>query len=711
MFETRGDGSVRLRETEFQETGVSGVIGQRVVPDTDLKRRLVLAYDMLASFGPAWKNRFVNLYVTSREGVVLIYWPDQPWGLRAASWEVQARVTLGIETAGQVLTVDDVMALQGKAGWSDVYFDYTANDWALSAIEPIVDDGRQILSVGHDMLLKELIDRVIRTRLEGTYNLILRDDGVLLAHPNYMDGIRASNGGLPVSATNDPNLRNINRLIREQGDSSTIIDNAADHEYLAVTRLQGPNWLLVTVFPKDIIADRAFETARLILLLGAGALLLEVVILCFVLNKQVAQPLNRVLDATNRIGAGDFDIRLDDSSRDEIGRLASSFNAMSRELNSREEALNERSQKLATVNQQLQQELVERQRAEEEIRRQREALHQSEKMSALGSMLAGVAHELNNPLAVVVGRAALMEKQVANSAIRGKVVKIREAAERCARIVKTFLAIARQQSPQRKPVQINDILRAAVGVTEYGLQTSDVKVEMALNPDVPLVNADGDQLSQVFMNIIVNAQHAVQQIAPPRRLSISTHYIPPDEVVIEFSDNGPGVPEEIHARIFDPFFTSKSVGEGTGIGLSYSYGVIQSHGGHLTLDENYADGARFVIRLPVDCEQPSIMSQTEDVKHLESPKEVAILVVDDEPELAAMLAEILTLDNHRVDIAASGNEALALVARNSYRVILTDLNMADMDGREFYQHLAESHAELVSGIIFVTGDTLGLRAQ
>lgn len=710
LFVEREEGSTRLRESCFADRGITGVIGKYVNIDAELRRRLVVGYELLAQYGPAWQNRFVNLYLTTPEHAILLFWPGKPWGLNANSWEVNAKLALNAPGDEMVLVIDDSQRAARETTWSDLYFDFAVNDWMVSTTEPVNLDGKYMLSVGHDILLHELIERTISSRMEGTYNILLRDDGRLLAHPRFMDAIQAQNGSLSIEKAGDANLLRIFELVKQRSLDATIIDNSEDEEYLAATRLQGPNWYLVTVFPKAIIAERAFVTARLILLLGVIALLLEIATSFFVLRKQLAKPLTGLMQATNQIAAGDFNIHLAERRPDEIGRLAQSLNTLSREIGARESALNERSAKLASLNQQLERELAERERAEQEIARQREALHQSEKLNALGSLLAGVAHELNNPLLVVVGRAIMLEGEVAAPELRAKVQKIRQAAERGARIVKTFLAIARQQPPAHQPVALNGLLEAAVELMGYGLRAADIATTLDLDPALPELAADADQLTQVFTNLIANAQQALVEVAPPRRLHIATRLTQAGGTVrISFTDNGPGVPEAVRSRIFEPFYTSKPVGAGTGIGLSFSYGVIAAHGGRIALESPRAGGARFVVILPLAPAAPAAAPAASPERVGVEPR--SILIVDDERDIAEMLCELLAAAGHRVDLAASGHQALRRLARRSYDAVLSDLKMPDLDGPGLYRRLQQSHPHLLERVVFISGDTLGMGAS
>jgi signal transduction histidine kinase len=711
LFVERDDGSTRLRESFFTSDGITGFIGKYASIDAELQRRLVIGYEMLAQYGPAWQSRFANLYITTPEHAILLFWPGKPWGLNATSWEVNAKLALNSPGGDNVLIIDDSQRAARETTWSDLYFDYAVNDWMVSTMEPVNLAGRYMISVGHDLLLHELIERTIRNRMEGTYNILFRNDGSLLAHPRFMDAIQAQNGSLPINKAGDANLSRIFDLVKQRSlDSVAIINNNEDEEYLAATRLQGPGWYLVTVFPKAIIMKQAFMTARLILLLGAIALLLEIAISFFVLKKHLARPLTGLMEATNQIAAGDFDIHLDDRRPDEIGRLAKSLNTLSREISARESTLNERSIKLALLNQQLEQELAERERAEREIARQREALHQSEKLNALGSLLAGVAHELNNPLSVVVGRAIMLEGEVVAPELRAKVQKIRQAAERGARIVKTFLAIARQQPPERKPVALNTVLEAAIELMNYGLRTADITTTLDLDPDLPELSADADQLTQVFTNLIANAQQALLEVAPPRRLRITTGRARASRTVrITFTDNGPGVPEAARSRIFEPFYTSKPVGVGTGVGLSFSYGVIAAHGGQIALESPHAGGARFVVTLPLTLASSAPLPDPPLAPSGVPPR--TILVVDDERDIADLLRELLASAGHRVDLAASGHQALRRLAQRSYDAILSDLKMPDLDGPGLYRRLQHTHPHLVERVAFISGDTLGMGAS
>jgi two-component system NtrC family sensor kinase len=348
--------------------------------------------------------------------------------------------------------------------------------------------------------------------------------------------------------------------------------------------------------------------------------------------------------------------------------------------------------------------ITEKRRSAQQLARQKESLHQRQKLVALGSLLAGVAHELNNPLSVVVARAVLLEEQ-GDQATRTAAEKIRTAAERCARIVRTFLAMARQQRPERGPVAVNEVVSAALDITGYALKTSGVELTLVLADDIPAILADADQLHQVFLNLIINAQQALQDRPAPRSIRIETRFDAAADVVrIKVADNGPGIPEHLRARIFEPFFTTKPTGLGTGVGLAVSLGVVEAHGGTMSVDCPGEGGAVFTVVLPTG----SVEADADDTVPSWKPSvtQRTILIVDDEPEIRETLSEILTGAQHRVVTASSGREALERMAAERYDAILTDIRMPDVDGRSLYEEIQRRWPGQVGRVVFVTGDTL-----
>ena len=350
--------------------------------------------------------------------------------------------------------------------------------------------------------------------------------------------------------------------------------------------------------------------------------------------------------------------------------------------------------------------LTERNAAEAKLAQQRELLYQSEKLSALGELLAGVSHELNNPLSVLVGQAVLLKETSADAQLVERAARIGEAANRCARIVKSFLAMARQEPLESKSVDMAEVIEEALDVTAYFLRSSDIDTSLRLAQDLPTVTADPGQLRQVLTNLIVNAQHALQDKDGERKLRVTAAYDRAnDRIVVKIKDNGPGVPEDLRGRIFDPLFTTKEVGTGTGMGLAICHRVVESHGGTLTLENEPGVGAVFALRLPVT--GPAAPSREVESAAAIAPGCLRVLVVDDDQFVGEIIGEILEYEGHVTEVAHSGKQALAMLAKNRFDVILSDYRMPEMDGPSFYRALGRQNPDHIDRLAFITGDTLG----
>jgi signal transduction histidine kinase/sensor domain CHASE-containing protein/ActR/RegA family two-component response regulator len=368
--------------------------------------------------------------------------------------------------------------------------------------------------------------------------------------------------------------------------------------------------------------------------------------------------------------------------------------------------LQERTAHLAQLNTELNNEIAERKQAVEQLQRQQETLFQSEKLAAMGSLLASVAHELNNPLSVVTMQADLLSDETPDQARAERVRLISQSAERCVRIVQNFLALARQTPPQRTAAELNTVIREAMELLTYSLRVDDIDIRLHLEDDLPPLWADPHQLHQVVVNLVTNAHQALRETAPPRQLTITTRSDPScTHLYLEVADTGPGIPPELQGRVFEPFFTTKPPGVGTGLGLPFCKGIIEGHEGSIGLESQPGQGARFVIELPVETTPARALPPPVP----EAPAAAngkAILVVDDEPGITSALAYLLSRDGYAVDTAANGRLALEKLYERAYDLILCDLRMPELDGPGLYREVEQQSPALVQRIIFLTGDTL-----
>jgi signal transduction histidine kinase/DNA-binding response OmpR family regulator len=339
---------------------------------------------------------------------------------------------------------------------------------------------------------------------------------------------------------------------------------------------------------------------------------------------------------------------------------------------------------------------------------------QTEKMAALGQVVSGIAHELNNPLTTIMGYAQLLLGRGLIPAYLPEARKVYHEADRARRIVKNLLYFARENKPERTPVDLNEIIERTVALRSYELRVEDISVEYDLSPDLPKTMADPYQLQQVVLNLVVNAEQALLEERGQGIIRVRTHHLAGEfgnRIHLEISDNGPGIPHEIASRIFDPFFTTKAPGVGTGLGLSIVYGIVRQHEGEVMLDSQNGAGTRFLVELPivpVPLEtQPKRSSDAIGPRSEVGSKR--ILVVEDEPTIAQLIEDILTEDGHRVESVLNSQEGLTRISRDAYDLVICDLRMPRLDGRAFYQALVRDASPLQKRIIFVTGDILAPR--
>jgi len=337
-----------------------------------------------------------------------------------------------------------------------------------------------------------------------------------------------------------------------------------------------------------------------------------------------------------------------------------------------------------------------------ERRRLQEQLMQAEKMSAIGQLISGVAHDLNNPLASVVGFSDfLAEVGEIPLALAEPLQVIRQEAERAATIVKNLLSFARTQVEGRKLQSLKPILESTLVLVKNQLMANHVEATLEVEHGLPEVEASANQLKHVFLNLLNNANQAIASDAPGGRIWISAKRAG-DQVAVSVTDSGPGIPEEIAGRIFEPFFTTKGEGEGTGLGLSICQGIVKEHGGRIILERKPGAGATFTVELPIGARSGPAETVPAPVADL---KPLHVLVVDDEPHILHYMRATLESWGHTVELASDGGYALERALAGPFDVIICDLRMPHLSGREMYTQLARRDPRAADRIIFATGDT------
>jgi signal transduction histidine kinase/CheY-like chemotaxis protein len=359
----------------------------------------------------------------------------------------------------------------------------------------------------------------------------------------------------------------------------------------------------------------------------------------------------------------------------------------------------------------------ERRALDDQSRALQDELRQAEKLAALGHTISGVAHELNNPLATILSWAERLSALPGDERMRRGLGVILSESERAARIVRQLLTVARKRQSTRGLVDVTRIARESLTLRAHDLRLQNIQVIDALAAGLPPVFADGHQLKQVLLNLIINAEQAMRNAHGRGVLVVRSWHAPAEGLVlVEVSDDGPGVPPEVEGRIFDPFFTTKDVGQGTGLGLSVAYTLMREHGGRLRVASPASGGASFVMEVPAAAGAASAdliggAGRTAAPTPPQPLTGTRVLVIEDEPQLATAVAETLIDEGCVVDRAGDGAEGLARIAEASYDVVICDLKMPRVGGRQFYRAMAAAMPALARRVIFVTGDVVGTEAE
>ena len=413
-------------------------------------------------------------------------------------------------------------------------------------------------------------------------------------------------------------------------------------------------------------------------------------------HRLVYLPLRDLESGARRISSGDLEQPIPVRSGDEFGELADAFNAMTAALRNSRSELREWAR---TLEQKVEQRTEQLRIAQAEAAR-------GEKLASVGLLASGIAHELNNPLTGVLTFSILLREKMADGSQDAEDMDlvIRET-RRCASIIRRLLDFAREKPPEKKFADLNQIIEDTVRLVERPANLRDIAITLELDRALPQVWVDPDQIKQVVMNLLVNAQHAIDEegsitvrtrrLPQPRTLQPGAIAVP----MVEFSvtDTGCGIPEENFRRIFDPFFTTKKIGTGTGLGLSVSHGIVEAHGGTIEVESEVGKGSTFRVRLPLIAVARS-RGKRKQREHFVSAK---ILIVDDEQIIIDSCLRILRNEDYQLEAVQDGLEALRKIDENHYDIVILDIMMPKIDGLEVLRRVREGHPDI--DVIMITG--------
>ncbi len=409
-----------------------------------------------------------------------------------------------------------------------------------------------------------------------------------------------------------------------------------------------------------------------------------------VVIRKVTAPLRELRLNAEAVGSGDFSHKLQVRSTDEIGQLTHAFNQMTRNLRASHHELQ------STV---------------ETLKATQAQLIQSEKLSAVGEFVSGIAHELNNPLTAVIGFGEMLKQADLEPKYQAYLNYIVRSTERCHKIVHGLLSFARQHPPERKVLHIQQIVDDVAELLAYEMRTSNIEVQRFDEKDLPLIMGDSHQLQQVILNLLNNARQAMEGQQPSGRIQVRTQSAA-GMIRLSIQDNGPGISSENLAKIFNPFFTTKPIGKGTGLGLSLCYGIIREHGGVIKAESAPGQGATFIIELPVHISpEGKITHKSGSHRSTLDGAGKRALVIDDEEWILELVRQILNKDGFQVDVASDGSAALDHVSASKYELLVCDWKMPGLSGPQLFERISEVRPDAASRMIFMTGDVVSDSVQ
>ncbi|MFC6673407.1 ATP-binding protein [Marinobacterium aestuariivivens] len=712
LFVRDSDGFVRSRPDGYDGTRMAGgcILNARLPLTDAVRRRMLVFYDLVNQYGPAWHNRFQNTYISTPENIMLMYWPEVPnWCLESSPFRyrpVESFVDGG----------DGAEVVERETVWTAPFYDRVSASWRVSAETPVYWNDRQIATLGHDILAGELLERALQQRLEGTYNILLRDDGRLILHPRLIEQITRKEGYFDIPTMGDTQLKGVYEAAMSGTEKAFVVDHPSADEFLAIARLESVGWYFVTVFPKSILADLAFSGARMVLLLGVLALLLQGLVLYWVMRRQLDAPLSHLLGATRRLEAGDYQVSVDLPREDEFGVLGQAFNQMADRVRERDRALAQSARELEDRVRQRTAELEEAKDAALQAARQAERANRSK-----SAFLANMSHEIRTPMNAILGFTDILAGLVRDRQQRQYLKSIQTSGKSLLTLINDILDLSKVEAGKLEliysAVDLKELCAEMEPLFSQKLAEKNLDFVLDIDPSLPpALLVDEVRLRQILINLIGNAVKFTEQglIRLAVRCESPGGAQSTPDLVIEVEDSGIGIPAEQQTTIFGAFEQRSGQSPerygGTGLGLAICKRLVELMNGEIRLDSEEGRGSRFTvllhgIRVASVSELSARAGAVVDLDAI-SFAPATLLLVDDIAINRDLLRGYLSRYAFQFLEAENGREAVEMTRQRKPDLVLMDMRMPVMNGYEASERLKQDDSTRDIPVIALTASAM-----
>jgi signal transduction histidine kinase len=547
-----------------------------------IKKVLTNGHQNLSSFGYAWSSAFMNIWLVGKEGYALSFTPTAPHSLHFLPAHYSFRnfesVSIGLPENNP----------NGIPRWSRPFFDKTLKEWVIAYTLPFYHKGKFLFSLGIDFPLDEIDRRMLNNSVKGTYTILFDSDGRLVSHPKYGDKIKKTNGEFNLLDSDDATLKFISSFKETKHEKVQYI--SLEKHFIGLQKVGGTNWYLAIIYPESILSDYSRKLAVYVSLIGILFLIIELIIMTKIIKRNIKIPINQLIDGVKEITSGNFDAKVDVNSSSELGLLSDSFNEMTTKLKEQQKIILAHQQDLET-------QIEKRTR---ELDQQRAEVYNASRLASLGEMAGRIAHEINNPLTIILLGVDSIRKHSSKDELghnfSSTLDKIDLNSNRISEIVKGMHDLSESNEHLKfKSERLDVLIEKTLLLCEETLAMNHIQINVSPIPDV-IIDCNIISINQILLNLIQNSIDALNN-SSVRIIDIG--FEKTDNLIkILIKNTGRLISPEIQEKIFDPFFTTKDVGEGVGLGLFISMSLAKANRGRLYYDK-HSKRTKFILELPL----------------------------------------------------------------------------------------------------------------